>query len=528
MRTKLLFLFFIMEISFSNQLLAWQRLEQLIVPPSRSMTMMEEDNFSQAVNALVNGKSHLAGKALAPLAASGVVDAQMALGTLLGQSELESEKKEAMKWVYYAAHGGNWRAQINLANAFRDGRYTDVNYEKSRKWLQRAAKHGDANIIAEEGIILNNAVMKFADKAIEESEFEKAENLLLSLAEQGLIDAQEKLAKLYKNGFLGKDAEERAKRWFKEAADRGSKNAQFELAMEYLNNRNASKELKDEGIKMLARAAEPGPAEAQYQLGMRYLKGEIVNKDQKQGIFFYRMAAEQGHVEAQYSLGVRYVLGEGVSKDEYEAHRWFKNAANQGLAKAMHNLALTYLYGMGTDKKPQKADQWFRSAADNGVRKSETFLKPTGLVNASPQLVKTSFKKTLPEKTEVVVQKTKRKSQKKREKISKSKNPPVKFQTVKGGDWFLNLPNKGYTLQVLSAVKRGSVDRFFVEKKIKKKNYLHYIDRASRRNLHVVQYGYYDTYAQAKKAAKKLSKNYKDLKPWVRDVKTIKNKIANL
>ena len=507
----------------SSNLYAWERVEQLVIPENRELLASEEANFSSAVNALVSGKTQIAVEALTPLAANGVIDAQMALGTLLGQSDIASEKKESMKWLYYAAHGGNWRAQVNLANAFRDGRYTDVDYEKSRHWLKRASKNGDANAISEESIALNDTMMKSASSAIDNADYKRAEKYLTSLAEEGVLDAQEQLAQLYNNGFLGEDSTQKANKWLQQAASAGSKNAQYDLAMAYLNDQNASKQLKQEGIKLLSRAAAPGPAEAQYQLGMHYLTGDIVEKDQKQGIFFYRMAAEQGHVEAQYSLGVRYVLGEGVSKDEYEAHRWFKNAANHGLAKAMHNLALTYLYGMGTEKQPQKADQWFRSAANNGISKSETFLKPAVLVKTSfsQEDLPTDIKdKTVSKKIDHLNNKL---------PITRKKiKPPVKFQTVKGGDWFLNLPNKGYTLQMLSAVKNDSVDKFFVEHNLKKKDYLHYIDRASKRNFHVIQYGYYDTQLEAENAAKKLSKNNKKFKPLIRNVRTIKSKIANL
>jgi len=523
MCTKYFLSVFALGVLFSSNLFAWERMEQLVIPENRELLASEEANFSSAVNALVSGKTKLAVEALTPLATNGVVDAQVALGTLLGQSDIALEKKESMKWLYYAAHGGNWHAQVNVAKAFRDGRYTDVDYEKSRHWLKRASKNGDANAISEESIALNDTMMKSASSAIDKADYKTAEKYLTSLAEAGVIDAQEQLAQLYDNGFLGEDAIGKANKWFQKAANGGSKNAQFDLAMAYLNDKNASNELKQEGIKLLSRAAAPGPAEAQYQLGMHYLTGNIVEKDQKQGIFFYRMAAEQGHVEAQYSLGVRYVLGEGVTKDEYEAHRWFKNAANHGLAKAMHNLALTYLYGMGTEKQPKKADQWFRSAASNGISKSETYLKPA-------VLVKTSFsQEDLPEDVaDNTASKTTDHSNNKLPLVRKKIKSPVKFQTVKGGDWFLNLPNKGYTLQMLSAVKKQSVDKFFVEHNIKKKDYLHYIDRASKRSFHVIQYGYYDSHAEAKKAAKTLSRNNQKFKPLIRSVRTIKSKIANL
>ncbi|MDH5218056.1 MAG: SPOR domain-containing protein, partial [Gammaproteobacteria bacterium] len=111
----------------------------------------------------------------------------------------------------------------------------------------------------------------------------------------------------------------------------------------------------------------------------------------------------------------------------------------------------------------------------------------------------------------------------------KPKSKPARhYETVQGADWFLNLPVKGYTIQVLSARNASSVDSFFDLYGIKKKDFLHYIDNTSAKPLHVIQYGYFDSKQKAMKAAKKMAKGKKEFKPWVRDIKTIRNKIVSL
>ena len=502
---------------------AWDRLEQLPVPSSRVLEKSEESRFNQSVSELVRGNTVFARSVLTPLADSGVIDAQMALGTMLLQSENLAERKDAIKWMYYAAHDGNWRAQLVVSNTFRDGKYTPVNFDRARHWLHRAKIGAGKNVIEEEYHALNLAVMDAAADAAERADYPKAQSLLTYLAEDGVVEAQEKLARLYRNGFLGEKSNSEADYWIKKAAKNGSRNAQYELAIENLDNPKASAETKFKSFELLKQAATPGPADAQYRLGRLYLTGTIAVHDNKQGIFWYRMAAEQGHVDAQYSLGVRYVLGEGVNKDDFEAHRWFRRAANQGFAKAMHNLALTYLYGIGTGQQAGMADQWFRSAANHGIKKSYTFLDQKLPPKSQPNIVQAKLS------TAVTVPM----SQKKKHRLNttkklKQRNTNQQFITVKGGDWFLNLPNSGYTLQVLSAAHKNSVNQFFKNNGMKKSAYLHYIDRSGKKKLHVIQYGFYSTLKEAKTLAKNLSKKNKSLKPWIRDVKTIKRKIANL
>lgn len=498
---------------------AWERLEQLPVPPVRDLKKFEEAVFNQAVSLMVAGQNDEAKQSLEPLAETGVTDAQVALGSLLMHSSAKSDAKEAHRYMYFAAFGGDWKAQLVTSNAFRDGRYTGKDYERARHWLKRAAVEGDAALVQAEFTQLNDTVMGDAVSAMEQAQYDVAEKLLRGLADENVVIAQEKLAALYNQGFLGSEKSREAEQWLLKAAQLGSQDAQYKLAMQFLKQPELSNEKRLMAVRMLEQAAKPGNAEAQYQLGLVYIKGQGTNKDPEKGVFYYRMAAEQGHVDAQYSLGVRHLLGEGVPKNDYEAHRWFREAADQGFARAMHNLALTYLYGIGTEKSTSQAEHWFKNAARDGVQKSNVFLSQ-GVTDDRPKFVKAAMQSSSPEPS------ARKAESKPAQKVAK-KNPR-RFETVKGADWFLNLPVKGYTIQVLSAQNPGSVDIFFNEYGIRKKEYLHYIDRAGKKPLHVIQYGFFNSKKDAMRAAKKMAKGKKGFKPWVRDVKTIRKKIVSL
>ena len=76
--------------------------------------------------------------------------------------------------------------------------------------------------------------------------------------------------------------------------------------------------------------AEKGDAAAQYFLGLDYYFGKGVEKDQVEGVKWFRKAAEQGHADAQSNVGIAYHLGIGVPKDYVEAVKWCRKAGAQG------------------------------------------------------------------------------------------------------------------------------------------------------------------------------------------------------
>jgi hypothetical protein len=69
-----------------------------------------------------------------------------------------------------------------------------------------------------------------------------------------------------------------------------------------------------------------------YELGLKFENGDIVPKDMKEAVKWYRVAADQRLVEAEYKLGICYEFGDGVKANESEAFEWYRKAANQGHA----------------------------------------------------------------------------------------------------------------------------------------------------------------------------------------------------
>jgi hypothetical protein len=77
-------------------------------------------------------------------------------------------------------------------------------------------------------------------------------------------------------------------------------------------------------------AAERGYREAQYRLGLAHLQGMGVPTAAAAACQWFRKAADQGNASAELALGTMYCLGCGVAQSEAQARAWFAKAVHQG------------------------------------------------------------------------------------------------------------------------------------------------------------------------------------------------------
>ncbi len=123
------------------------------------------------------------------------------------------------------------------------------------------------------------------------------------------------------------------------AADQGHMEAQYYVARIYDEGRDVEK--NDEiAVDYCTKAAEQGHREAQYYLGLRYEEGRGIDKDEAQALVWLTKAAEE-NPDAQFYLGVKYEEGRGVKRDESKALEFFNQAI-----KGKHAEAKTYLLSL--------------------------------------------------------------------------------------------------------------------------------------------------------------------------------------
>jgi len=116
-------------------------------------------------------------------------------------------------------------------------------------------------------------------------------------------------------------------------------------------------------------AANQGSDEAQHSLGAMYEEGIGVRQDYQKAKNWYEKSAHQGNSTAQTKLGFLYALGQGTRQDYHKAKFWFEKAANQGDAHAQNMLGHLYGHGLGVRQSLSEAKEWYGKACDNGNQK---------------------------------------------------------------------------------------------------------------------------------------------------------------
>lgn len=118
----------------------------------------------------------------------------------------------------------------------------------------------------------------------------------------------------------------------REPADQGNIQAQNRLAQMILFGEGTEYDPK-EAAKWYARSAEAGDAEGQYNLGNLYRTGLGVEKDLKAAAVLYQKAADQQYSLAFLALGDLYAGGDQVG-DLCKARVSYKSAINLGHEEA--------------------------------------------------------------------------------------------------------------------------------------------------------------------------------------------------
>lgn len=77
-----------------------------------------------------------------------------------------------------------------------------------------------------------------------------------------------------------------------------------------------------EAVRWFLAAADRGDREAQFQLGVRYHSGRGVVRDDLEAARWFQLAADQGYAPAQLSLAELYAAGHGVPADLVQALMW--------------------------------------------------------------------------------------------------------------------------------------------------------------------------------------------------------------
>jgi len=245
-------------------------------------------------------------------------------------ADLRSKAEEGISW-----------AQYDLGLMYAQGQGTEKNQAEAVKWFRKAADKGDDK--AQEFFKLMYDVQGVAKSEVE----------LIKAAEQGNVEAQYKLGRMFDNGWYGTQSNRKAEKWYRKAAEQGNALAQYYLGR--------ITEDKTKALKWYRMSAEQGNTEAQYEIGNAYSNGRGVAPNNAEAMKWYLKAAEQGNTNAQYHLGWMYNYGHDVTKNETEALAWYYVAESNGCMYQMDIHALEKKLGReGTTQAQERARQLYQ------------------------------------------------------------------------------------------------------------------------------------------------------------------------
>ena len=297
---------------------------------------------------------------------------------------------EAVKWAKKSADQGYHAAENRLGNYYYNGQGVAKDYVEAVKWYRKSADKGNeyamynlancyyyGNGVSKDLSIAKQWYQKSADKG-----HSGAKTKLTELTEQ-----QDSPEALYQKGkeYYNNSNYSEAVKYYRQAADKGNAQAQFDLGSCYERGRGVSRDLA-EAFKWYKKSAEQGNKFAQYSLSLCYENGNGVTMNYSEAAKWVRKSAEQGYHFAEKQLGYYYYYGIGVTKNYTEAFKWYSKAAKHGNLEAYYSLGTCYQDGKGVSKDLSQAKYWYQEAADKGHSGAKTKLKELG-ATSNPGLI---------------------------------------------------------------------------------------------------------------------------------------------
>ncbi len=279
------------------------------------------------------------------------------------------------------AQDGNDLAMNIIGMMYELGYGTDEDEEKSFYWHKKAAAKGNADSMAQLGVIYRNG-----SNTVRKN-YAEALKWLGKAAKLGQPFAMLNIGLMYLNGEGLDKNDEKSFLWFNKAAEKGNTDAHVKLGDCYFEGIGTNHNMS-EAIKCYTVAAEKGNAYSAYRLAIMYEIGIGITKNLSKAIEWYMIAADLGHPDANFKVGYFYLYGEGVEQDYKKSFEYFSVSAENGYSTALLALGMMYEDGLGVKQNFYKAFEYYKSAAEQDEDDSMYYL---GLCYENGRGVKADF-----------------------------------------------------------------------------------------------------------------------------------------
>lgn len=274
-------------------------------------------------------------------AEAGHVEAQFNVAAFFAQGRgVEQNYVEALRWYQKAAEGGDADALFRVGVMYANGEGVPVDFTEARRWWERAAAKGKAQAMLFLARLFQHGDGCESDVAVaaewymrawqagnRDNEVESLIPELESLADQLSAAAQHILGVMHK--YLMENEVEAVRR-LRQAAHQHHPAALRLLGYCYQHGEGVTENI-EEAVKLYRQAAELGDREAQFNLAVSYEEGLAdLPVDPDAAISWYRKAADQGVEEAFEPLATLLAHRNRDRNDAREAVQRLAMAASNG------------------------------------------------------------------------------------------------------------------------------------------------------------------------------------------------------
>lgn len=281
---------------------------------------------------------------------------------LLGKYYIrQNDIGKGIKYIKRAAQNNQLEAQLIMGKLYYKGEYFKQNFDKSRKWFEKAveqdspeAKYYLSEIYyaygttSEKNKIANNylqdaahygylpAMIKMGELLQEKGKYNLAASWFAKASKQASAKGQYMLAQLVLEDKISSNIDAIA---LLEKSSQHYLDAKVALAHCYRDGKGVAKDLK-KARQLLENAAELGNAQAFFELGVLMIQGSFgLKQDVPHGIDYLKIAAAKGYQPAKFTLSTLFIDGQPILKDKAEVIKNLAIQAIQDIPSAQYKLA---------------------------------------------------------------------------------------------------------------------------------------------------------------------------------------------
>lgn len=289
--------------------------------------------------------------------------------TVVSAQQTLEEATDSIKNVLALAKKGDAVAQNEVGGWYYRGRHVKQNYNEALQWWAKSAKQGNVQAIGNMGLCYQTGrgitqdslrATQLYQRSIKEGN-KALFNQNVGAAKKGNVFSSMLIASCYQNGIGVSKEASKAVPFLTIAANKNCTQAQFDLALIFLNDKKAS-----EAAPWLKKGSDNGNIPCTFYYGKMLLEGLGVKADKKDGANYLLKAAEAGFPQAMYYVGHCYATGDGLTKNVEQTVKWYKLAAGKGVSNAQWALAQCYRTGDGTLVNFEQAMYWYAKASAKG------------------------------------------------------------------------------------------------------------------------------------------------------------------